>query len=622
MTSSLAAEWWLLTYEVRESIGGTFRVVIDTSSPQRLALTLFGDLSLSQGGVPKATNRKPLLVLAAIALHPDRRLHRDDIARSIWPALPEARARRSLRQARYRLNQWCDRPCLIIDDGVFRLPPDMSVDLWQLEEAAAAGRLEELTTLHRGELLASVERHVRGPFAEEVAARNVSVRNLVRVTFRNAIRQHLDTGQLVEARALAEARAIADPLDEATQIQLIETLRACGDSAAAIAAFARYETTLASELGEQPSRSLAKQVARMGAPAETARSSLLRMTTDPLIKGRAAVRARTRWTGLGLGLALIALVAAPAALAWIVSSRPGPWPAWGSLELPLAIEGSETGVDLIVSGGTVTVGPEYEVPANQVPLAGTEIYARAVPGPASLDLAISTPAGERIVKSGREDEHPLAWSPAGDALVLRSRRAADEGERTSLRILSLVDDGETRLREWKGNPWVHVDWSPTGTGLAIVSGEEGAAGSLMLMSPRGDLLGPSLPAADTRPSWSPRGTRVVFTEQRAGVWVLVSVNRSGANRREVLELPARIVTPLWLSRRIIAFVADFGAGGDAWVLDIESGGLIRLTERQDVRAFRAAAVNRSALGWLDDVAFDDWGVEPMSPDDLGPPSRP
>ncbi len=59
-------------------------------------LTLLGSLELREGDTVLAQDKKPLLVLAALALSADRLLHRDDVGRLLWPGRPEANERHDI----------------------------------------------------------------------------------------------------------------------------------------------------------------------------------------------------------------------------------------------------------------------------------------------------------------------------------------------------------------------------------------------------------------------------------------------------------------------------------------------------------------------------------------------
>jgi DNA-binding SARP family transcriptional activator len=574
-------------------------------TPPPPTLSLFGNLTITQAGHTKAANKKPLLVPAAVALHPNRRLHRDDLARLVWPDQGEAKARLSLRQARYQINEWCDTPCLIFEGDFLTIAPGATVDLWQFEEAIAEGRAADAIELHTGHLLQSMIRRITGQFASEIEARNIRVQTQLRGAYQDLIRLHLTEGRLDEGKRLAREIAKQEPLDERTQTQLIETLRACGDYRAALAAYAGYRSLLESELGDVPSEYLEEVVDEIREAMHTSTPPLPRLVAaSQAASAKVADLAVKR-----IGVAFSAGLLASALIAHMAWPRPTPWPAGVTLDLPLTLAGRSlgggagpVGVDVSIAEGSVTLGEPFEQVMNAVGQAGSSMFAHALNVPGGYDLAVTGPDGTSVVRSERADEHPLAWGPEQRRVVFRTGETTEEGYRMSLRSVDLDSGAEVELGTYMGRRYFNVDWSPTGTVLAVVTGERWSPpGQLVLMSPQGDVFEMLPTAAEDRPTWSPRGTRVAFVERTRGWDAIMSLDSNGEDLRSHLQLPARLNSPVWLTERIIIFVADFGFGGDVWALDAPSQRLAQITQRQDVQGLRASEIDPSGLGWLDDV---------------------
>jgi DNA-binding SARP family transcriptional activator len=588
-------------------------------TPPRPTLSLFGNLTITQNGHTKAANKKPLLVPAAVALHPNRRLHRDDLARLVWPDQSEAKARLSLRQARYQINEWCDAPCLIFEGDFLTIAPGATVDLWQFEEAIAEGRAADAIELHTGHLLHSMIRRITGQFASEIEARDTRVQTQLRGAYQDLIRLHLSEGRLDAGKRLAREIAKQEPLDERTQTQLIETLRACGDYRAALAAYAGYRSLLESELGDVPSEYLEEVVDEIREAMHSSTPPLPRLVTA----SRAASAKVADLAVKRIGVAFSAGLLASALIAYMAWPRPTPWPTGVTLDLPLTLVGrvpggpGPVGIDVSISERGVTFGEPFSQVMNAVGQPGSSTLAHAVEVPGGYDLAVSGPDGMRVVRSERADEHPLAWGPEQRQVVFRTGEMTEDGYRMSLRSIDLDSGAEVELGRYMGRHFFNVGWSPRGTVLAVVVGEHGSpSGHLVLMSPQGDVIETLPTTAQNGLAWSPRGTRVAFVERTDRWDAVMSVDSKGEDLRTHLQLPATIMSPVWLTERIIVLVADFGFGGDVWALDVPSQRLAQVTQRGDVQGLRVAEIDPSSLGWLDDVTVARLGSV-TTLDDIG-----
>jgi Tol biopolymer transport system component len=172
------------------------------------------------------------------------------------------------------------------------------------------------------------------------------------------------------------------------------------------------------------------------------------------------------------------------------------------------------------------------------------------------------------------------WSPRGDLIAFEQ---IVNGEHVDLWVIRPDGSGERRLTS-DGGAKQSVSWSPEGTRLLYTDTEEastristvGLDGSPpAALSPAG--------ATDVSPAWSPDGTQIAFAAP-----ALTVMNADGSNRHRVTDLGAG--SPAWSpdgSR--IAFTGirlfpqyaspRFGTPSrqDVFVVDADGGNLMRLT---------------------------------------------
>jgi DNA-binding SARP family transcriptional activator len=240
-----------------------------------LRIRLLGSLEAEADGVPVTLppGRRVRGLLAWLALHPGPH-PRARLAGWLWPDVPEASARASLRSAVWALRQALGpggSGCLITDRQSVGLRPDrVRVDVIDFGRLAAAGRLTEAAGLCRGELLYDLDHDWVGE------ARDAHARALARV-FGELAREAAMAGRTGDAVEWARRRAALEPLDEEAGRDLVRRFAEAGDAAGALAAYRSLGRRLRRELGIAPSRDtrrLAEQVrADRWAPARADRTA-------------------------------------------------------------------------------------------------------------------------------------------------------------------------------------------------------------------------------------------------------------------------------------------------------------------------------------------------------------
>lgn len=228
-------------------------------------ISLLGGFSVSVGGSAVTdqqwSRRNASALVKLLALAKGRRLHREQVMDTLWPALSADLAGPRLHQAAHyarRALEAAGRGIVLSHDFVELLPDDEvsidAVDFRAAAEAALAGRSTEAAAaaldLHTGVLLPD---DVYEPWAEEHRESLEQLRReLLRLTGR--------WEELLEV----------DPADEQAHLALARSHADRGDVRAAMRQLERLELTLRRELGTAP-----------GAEAESLRAELAAPATPP-----------------------------------------------------------------------------------------------------------------------------------------------------------------------------------------------------------------------------------------------------------------------------------------------------------------------------------------------------
>jgi DNA-binding SARP family transcriptional activator/tetratricopeptide (TPR) repeat protein len=235
------------------------------SVPARLHVSIVGGTVCSHGADVALSDRE-LSLLFALAVRP-REVSRERLVEMLWPELGGAAGRNALNVALHRLRlRLGDDEAVVRTVSGYRLCTDASVDLWEVERAAASLlKHDRLTEGQAAELRAVYER-VRAPVCPRVAlwewfdpiGRRVAE---VRCELAQRLARHmLDRGVPGEALGIAEDMIEHDPCDESAREIAIGALLMAGDRAGALRQFRQYRETLRAELQCEPSTSLAELV--------------------------------------------------------------------------------------------------------------------------------------------------------------------------------------------------------------------------------------------------------------------------------------------------------------------------------------------------------------------------
>ena len=243
------------------------RAVSDTAPLQaEPALRLWGvpELHAASSIVFAAERRFQLLVV--LALQTGRWVERDRIAALLWPehSLPEGR--RNLRKVLFKAHEIAGD----IEASGTALRWTVSTDVQAFDEDHRAGRLAEALARRRGDPLLAIDDPANAALSNWFAAERARIDQ----DWQSAALDHLLAQTEPQARIDAARRwLVIDPFAEPAVAALLTAERERGQDTEARAAYRRYATHLAEELGVEPARALRDLVEAPAVDAAAARQA-------------------------------------------------------------------------------------------------------------------------------------------------------------------------------------------------------------------------------------------------------------------------------------------------------------------------------------------------------------
>ncbi|MCR6484561.1 tetratricopeptide repeat protein [Amycolatopsis sp. OK19-0408] len=232
------------------------REALAEAPPDPVRIGVLGPLTVRRGdSAVEIGAEKQRLLLATLALRPNRTVRREDLVDVIWDEPPPscldllhtyvARLRRALRPA----------DLIATDKGGYRLSADEdSLDLLRFEALSQRGAHREALELWRGPALPDIERLAHHPTRLALAMRRAQ-----------AVLAYAEVAAPDDAAVQLGALTAEEPLNESAHARLMLALAASGRQAAALAAFEDVRRRLDAELGIEPGpelRSAQRQVLR------------------------------------------------------------------------------------------------------------------------------------------------------------------------------------------------------------------------------------------------------------------------------------------------------------------------------------------------------------------------
>lgn len=212
------------------------------------------------------------------------------------------------------------------------------------------------------------------------------------------------------------------------------------------------------------------------------------------------------------------------------------------------------------------------------------------------DVVAATPV--RLTWTRDEERNP-AWSPKGDKIAFRcvhySRSARiDEVVNRPIspviavtsRICVMNADGSSqeRLNRHRCGD-ADPSWSPDGSKIVFSSYRDGNRSIHMMNGDGSQLRWITIDDySNMQPAWSPDGSQVAFSSYRGGQWDIYVMDADGSNLTRVTNARGSDAEPAWSpDGRKIAFASDAGVDGiqnlEIYVVNIDGTGLTRLTNR-------------------------------------------
>ncbi len=228
----------------------------------RLRITLLGPFAVSSGSRRLELNSSAAHLLAYLALSGGRLIPRTRIAGSLWPDLPEIRARANLSTSVWRLRQALSRHEVKADVvrtseyaiGIDADLCEVDVDGFRHDSLAPGGSANTLDTLARAAYATGL---YRGDLLEDWDLEWCRLeREQLRQRFAHTLRALAEgferLGRYDLALQYARRAADAEPSDEPAQRTLIRLLMRTGDRGSAARQFHRFAGYVRSELGVEP----------------------------------------------------------------------------------------------------------------------------------------------------------------------------------------------------------------------------------------------------------------------------------------------------------------------------------------------------------------------------------
>ncbi len=216
---------------------------------------LLGRFGVEIGGRPIPASswrkRRPIEVLAAIALAPGRLLHREELIDRLWPDKDVEAGANNLHRALHDLRRVADAELATLERGTLRLSETAWVDVEAFERAATSqtpDALAESIALYRGTLLPD------DPYSDALAARREGLRQRFVDAGLRLARLHHEGGEPEACIDTLRRVLVEDPALEPAHQLLVRVLAEAGRTSDAVRQFAECTAALRARLDVAPSR--------------------------------------------------------------------------------------------------------------------------------------------------------------------------------------------------------------------------------------------------------------------------------------------------------------------------------------------------------------------------------
>jgi DNA-binding SARP family transcriptional activator len=223
---------------------------------ERLRLLMFGGLTLRTGSeatTGASTRRHRLALLALLAIVRDRGLDRDKILAYFWPESDTEHARHGLNQLLYFQRHHLDDGGLFFGRKTLRLNPAViTTEVWEFEDALAAGDNEAAVQLYAGPFLDGFFLRGAPQFERWADDQRRRLEKRCAQAIMALARAAAVRGDQHQALAWWRRAAEVNPFDSETARHLIESALAVGDRSAAVRHAHDHADLLRTELSLDP----------------------------------------------------------------------------------------------------------------------------------------------------------------------------------------------------------------------------------------------------------------------------------------------------------------------------------------------------------------------------------
>lgn len=230
-------------------------------------LRTFGGASLEGPTGPvtgRAGQRRPLALLALLAVAGDTGLSRDKIVAYLWPDTTSKRARHLLSVTLHAVRKALGSEAVLSVGDDLRLNTDrVSVDVREYEAALEAGHVERAVELYEGPFLDGF--HVRGApeFERWLDRRQLGYAQSYRGALEELAERAEERGAWAEAVSRWKERASEEPTSSRVAVRLMRALEAAGDRPAALRHGRIHAQLVEEELGVEPDPAVAEMEERL-----------------------------------------------------------------------------------------------------------------------------------------------------------------------------------------------------------------------------------------------------------------------------------------------------------------------------------------------------------------------
>jgi len=226
-----------------------------------LRLRTFGGLSIENPGSvgPAAANRRPLALLALLAINGHRGLSRDKIVALLWPESDAERGRNSLNQVVSLLRRELAADDVLLGSVELRLNTDvLACDVMEFEQRIAADDLEAAVKLYTGPFLDGVFLRNTPEFERWVDQEGSRLQHAQSDALERLATRATGSGDPIAAVRFWRQRASLSPSDSRAALALMESLVASGDPAGALGHYRIHHALLRDTLGLEPDAAIAE----------------------------------------------------------------------------------------------------------------------------------------------------------------------------------------------------------------------------------------------------------------------------------------------------------------------------------------------------------------------------